>query len=378
MIELVEKERCCGCQACYNICPSGAITMIKDEEGFYYPEITQNRCFKCKKCVASCPIINLPRNNPCIDVYAAYASDKNERLSSSSGGVFAVLAREVLKSGGVVCGAAYHNDISVHHLVIEKIEQLQMLKGTKYVQSSIDDVFSIIQDRLRDGRMVMFSGTPCQVAGLQSFLGREWDNLYCVDLICHGVPSPGVWEDYLSNLSPSDHVIKASFRCKKEKEAAVYAEFELESGIKIEEQQNNNLFMKGFLQNCYLRQSCFTCSFKGLKRCSDITIGDFWSIHKYHPDFADRYGNSAVIIHSRKGNDLFGRVSSEMCIEKANKKEIVVWNECLIKSVKKSDKRKLFFSMWQTKPLIELLSELTAQENNEPLIRKIKKKIKIL
>ena len=359
MARLAEKNACCGCQACFNICPVSAITMEPDEEGFIYPVLDADRCIHCERCTGACPVLNRPHNNPYRKVYAAYASDKNERMRSSSGGVFSVLARLVLDSGGAVCGAAYQEDVSVHHMLVEDENSLAFLKGTKYVQSSTDKVYTDVLRCLDEGKTVLFCGTPCQAAGLRSFLGRDRDNLLCVDLICHGVPSPAVWMEYLREISPENPVSKAEFRHKKENGEGAFIRFELENGQIIEEKQDSNLYMKGFLQNCYLRPSCFHCPFKGFARCSDITIGDFWSIHETHPSFADKYGNSAVIVHSEKGKRWFGKAVDQLCIEDASEEQALLWNECIAESVKRTDKRAVFFSKWRKEPVIDTLSWLT-------------------
>ena len=354
--------------------------MEPDEEGFLYPRIDEQRCVECKSCVAACPVLNRPLNHPWKTVFAAYASDESERMSSSSGGVFAVLARTVLAEGGAVCGAAYRDDVSVHHVLIEDEKRLKELKGTKYIQSSTDQVFSEVKDRLHSGRQVLFSGTPCQVAGLKAFLGKDWDNLLCVDLICHGVPSPAVWQDYLHELSPTDPIVKAAFRYKKENSEGALIRFKGMSGQELEEKQSDNLYMKGFLQNCYVRPSCFDCQFKGLERCSDITIGDFWSIREFHSEFADKYGNSAVIVHSEKGKRWLERVLPNLRMIPATEKEVLLWNECLVDSVKRTEKRDAFYARWHQKALLDILSELTAkeaqQETKKTLLSKIKSGMK--
>ena len=205
---LNDKNKCCGCQACFNACNSKAIEMKYDDEGFLYPFISDEKCVQCGRCKAVCPIFHKPDNNPLELAYGCYAKNQDEHKSSSSGGIFSVIAREVLANGGVICGAAYDYDQLVNHIIIDNEDNLKHLKETKYVQSSIGDVYQTLQCHLKTGRQVLFSGVPCQVAGLKSYLNQDYDNLFCIDLICHGVPSPDVWKQYLSEISPDNTVRK--------------------------------------------------------------------------------------------------------------------------------------------------------------------------
>ena len=212
------------------------------------------------------------------------------------------------------------------------------------------------------GRMVLFSGTPCQVAGLKLFLGREYNNLVCIDLICHGVPSPKVFSKYLSEKAGKHKIVAMTFRNKQNGVHNSVLDYWLDNGEKISETYKESIYIKGFNQNFFIRPSCFKCKYKGIRRCSDITIGDFWGIDEFHPNFSNSYGTSAVIIHSEKGIQIFEKIKEKLCFVEATSHEIGAWNSCLYKPVKKNMKRKDFFEKLKSKTVTETVNEL--QDHN--------------
>lgn len=373
------KTNCCGCYACENVCPVGAITFVNDEEGFWYPHVDEGLCVKCGMCVKVCPCINTPKVLSVKETYACYAKDKQELMTSSSGGAFAVLAREVLKNGGYVCGAAFDDNFAVAHKVIHSEDQLNELKGTKYVQSRIGTVYSEIKTLLGQNQFVLFSGTPCQVAGLETYLNREYKNLITVDLICHGVPSPQVWQDYLSEISEGKNLTGVSFRNKEKGISSSTMDFLFDDGSSIQTSVSDNPYYKGFINNYYLRPSCFECKFKGIERCSDITIGDFWAVKEYYPEFAGEYGNSSIIIRTEKARNLFANVKNRINMISVQEKFLPVWNECLLKSVEHTEKREKFYEQKREFSLISLVSLLnvskTPLKRKEPIIKKLINKL---
>lgn len=376
---LDKKEKCCGCAACYNICPVQAIEMCPDEEGFLYPIILEEKCIGCGRCKKVCPIINKPLNYPLKVALGCFAKKKDEQMSSSSGGIFSVLARKVLSEKGIVCGAAYDDECLAFHLIIESENELFRLKETKYVQSRIENAYISIKNHLKQNKTVLFSGTPCQVAGLKSFLGKEYDHLVCVDLICHGVPSPKVWRDYLKQISKEKTVEKVTFRNKSDGMNKITLDYHLSDGTLIKENYSESLYIKGFIQNLYVRPSCFECKFKGAKRCSDLTIGDFWAVKEYHSDFDNNNGTSAVIIHSEKGRKWIEQVEEDLNIIQSTIKELSCWNECLLESTRKNSLREEFFSQWNKRELDSLLKELTSNYEKEEkifVLQKIQRSIR--
>lgn len=361
------KEDCCGCHACCNACPTHAIEMRPDEEGFLYPHVVQDKCIHCRKCETVCPIRHQPKRNPLELAYGCYATDHEERMSSSSGGVFSVFARKVLEAGGVVCGAAYGDDgdsMEVRHIVIDDARDLNRIKGTKYVQSRIGTVYRELKAHLDRGVQVLFSGTPCQVAGLRRYLGRDYEELYCIDLICHGVPSPKVFKRYIDERTSGEKLKSMTFRNKEKGISNVVVEFETESGLLISENYDRCPYIQGFIQNMYTRPSCFECRFKK-KRFSDITIGDFWAIHEFHPDFSDDYGVSAVIVRSDKGMSLMKRIHEEVEMTSATIKEIACWNSSLHESAQHNTKRDRFFEIYDQTTIKEAVCALATGKIEE-------------
>lgn len=378
---LEHKEDCCGCSACYNSCPVSAIEMKYNQEGFWYPIINDELCIHCNKCRRACPVLKPIKKNRDKKVYLAYAKSYAERMTSSSGGVFAVLANAVLVSGGIVCGACFNPDMEVEHIIISNQENLNKLKGTKYVQSDINNVFQQIEVALKKDKKVLFSGTPCQVAGLKTFLGQDYTKLICVDLICHGVPSPKVWKDYMANISPDKKISYVNFREKNTESKTTQIVYYMNDNTSVTEEKNESLYMKGFIQNLYVRPSCFQCKFKGNNRLSDITIGDFWSAQEFHADIADEYGNSVLIARTERGQELLEQSKLELVIKKATIKEAATWNECLLESTKYNEKRQDFYRRWRSEPLQSILKDLTKTQVNmdlkeEKLISKFKRMIK--
>ena len=197
MIRISEKEKCVGCHACYNICPTHSISMQIDVDGFWYPVVDIEKCIHCGRCEKVCPVLKqAKRNEEQLQIYGACSVDEDIRSQSSSGGVFSVLALHVLNKGGIVYGASFNSNFQVQHIGISSVTELDKLRGSKYVQSQIGDIYRDVKQQLRNGKMVLFTGTPCQVDGLNNFLGRTYDNLITQDIVCHGVPSPMVWEKY--------------------------------------------------------------------------------------------------------------------------------------------------------------------------------------
>lgn len=373
---LKDMSYCTGCSACYNACDIKAIQMKSNEEGFVYPKIDRNRCIHCGKCRKSCPVINEPQKNKMKKSYAAYSLDESEHKTSSSGAVFAELAKKVIDQKGYVWGAAFNEQLDVIHICVNDKNELKKLKGTKYIQSYIGNSYLKIKGQLKEGKKVLFSGTPCQIAGLKCFLRKDYSNLLCVDLICHGVPSPKVYKNYLNEIS-KQKVIRMNFRNKDEGISRCKLEYILDDGKVSQEDYADSVYIKGFLQNLYLRNSCFKCKFKGEERCSDITIGDFWGITEFHKKMDHELGVSAVIIHSSKGQKSFEEIENNIQFIESDVEKIKAWNSCLNQSVAYNENRSKFFEQWGNKSIVVLVDELS-QENKKSknLFGRMKGKIK--
>ncbi len=342
-----DKGACSGCTACYNVCPAQAIKMESDEEGFLYPKIITSQCIDCELCFKICPQMNHSSNVH--SERTAYAvTAKNEELcrQSSSGGVFSLLATAILEENGVVFGAAFDDDLSVKHIAIDSVDELHRLRGSKYMQSNLGDCYQQVKTALEQKKKVLFSGTPCQIAGLNAFLKKEYDNLLLIDIICHGAPSPKVWKRYIDEKQKRENIKieKVNFRDKKYGWKKYCFSYVDELGREHYEEMKDNVFMKGFLANLYLRPSCHMCKEKTFHKKSDITLADFWGIEKLYPNLLNENGVSLVTINTSKGNSMFQNVAPNSECFQVDMKKAVRYNTAAIQSSKKNKNRETFFS----------------------------------
>ena len=306
-----DKNECCGCGACAAVCQHDAIQMQTDEEGFRYPAIDETKCIGCQMCESVCPLKKAKDNNRFNQYYGARADDMIRRRSSS-GGMFTLLAKEILARGGIVYGAAFDSSMHVHHRKVESTEELDLIRRTKYVQSNIENTFQKVEEDLKSGRQVLFVGTPCQTEAIRKYLCCDKEKLYLVDIVCYGVPSPMFWEEYIGELCKrqGDTITAYDFRDKRNKDNGHVVSWKTknkESSCPISEDPYSRIYF----QNYPIRPSCHTCPFCTPIRNSDMTIGDFWGIEKIKPDLDDGMGNSLVIVHSDKGRQLWNMVKAK-------------------------------------------------------------------
>ena len=300
-----DRAKCSGCEACSNICPKNAIEMIRDAEGFAYPKINKKLCINCGRCDATCPALNFkPKANYILpEVFAAIYPDAKILRHSSSGGIFSALSEIVLKSGGVVFGAGFDENWHVLHTSAKNLDELENLRSSKYTQSKIGDVYRQVQDALKS-KQVLFSGVPCQCVALKHFLGRDYDNLFTVDIICHGVPSPALWEKYIGDLGYAHEITHVNFRSKRNGwSSRLDVNFADKEPIVITTVKN--LYGKLFLGGISERPSCHVCKFKFPNSLSDLTLGDAWGVKDFLPEMYDSRGVSVVFIHTDKGKNFF-------------------------------------------------------------------------
>lgn len=372
-----EKKDCYGCTACLNICPKSAVNFISDKEGFLYPVIDSKKCIECNLCKKVCPFneattINDEFFQP--RVFGVKHKINAIRFKSSSGGMFTALSDEILNRGGVVYGAVFNNNLEVcHHRASNKIYR-DKFRGSKYVQSNLDTTFKNIKIDLQNGLDVLFSGTPCQNAGLSNFLsGIQTNKLILCDIICHGTPSPGLWKKYIEYLEYKykNKLDFYSFRHKTANHIATTVNIQLTNGRTVTDPNDTNLFSNIFYSHLALRPSCHYCKYANIKRQSDITIGDFWGIEKIKPEFDDGKGISLVLINTVKGMNLFDCIKQTIEYFESNTTDCTQPN--LVEPTVASPERDHFWADFQTKSLRCLAIKYNLYDSR---FKKIKKAIK--
>ena len=394
---LADKNQCTGCTACANICPKSCIEMKEDDEGFAQPVIDNSKCISCLACERVCPILSnrTPKDEE-TKAYAALSKNDETRLESSSGGIFSELAKLILQSNGIVYGAKYDDDFKVIHTGIEDIESLKELRGAKYSQSDLSTIFQTIKKQLNNGRQVLFSGTPCQIGGLKAFLKKDYDNLYCIDFVCHGVPSPLVWKKYIEYRSQvdADNQVPEYINLRNKESGWSHYSYQVEFAYSKSNhylcQNDKDLYMSLFVNNYILRRSCSNCYYKGYSRESDITLGDFWGIWDILPSMDDNKGTSVVFTHSNKGEKLLNSAAIHLQSNPVTLDQATMMNPSLLKSsLPKENRERVLKEISQngfhTKDkIIEIINQDTLKaslENNThtsklALIRKIIRKIR--
>jgi len=349
--------------ACYNACPKKAIG-IEENDGFYYPMINEEKCINCDICKKVCPVLNKENENDNIlKIYACKSKDEDARMKSSSGGVFTLLAEYILEQEGIVFGARFNENLEVVHDYIERREDLDKLRGSKYLQSNIGDTYIKVKEFLDSERKVLFTGTPCQIEALLTYLRKDYDNLYTQDIICHGVPSPKVWRKYLEYKKEKngDYPKSVSFR---KKDLLGWSNFQMCYTYSNKEENvhhDDDPYMKLFLRNFNLRNSCYECSFKKIHRKADITVADFWGINEVNKKFNDEKGISAILIHSEKGKELFENIKNKMEYTNANINDIIKHNSPVCTSVKYNEKREEYFEDLENKDFEYIIQKYVSE-----------------
>lgn len=355
MINITDKHNCCGCSACVQRCPKQCISLHEDNEGFLYPHVNTNDCINCGLCEKVCPWLNRQNKLQPLEVLAVKNRNEEERMASSSGGVFIALAKKVIADGGVVFGAVFDENWEVKHTYAEKIEDVKPMIGSKYLQSRIGNSYKDAEKFLKVGRKVLFTGSPCQITGLHNFLHKNYPNLISVEYLCHGVPSPGIWRTYLKEIIKKinnvSQITRIEFRNKKSGwdnySIVISGKTNVNSieHILYSDIYRNNTYMRGFLSDIYLRPSCYNCKCKnGISHC-DITIADFWGIKNIIPNFYDNKGVGLVLINSINGKEIFN--SLNMDARHAALKEAKRYNGGFKEHINPYYKRYAFFNEYQ-------------------------------
>lgn len=362
MIDIIDKSSCTGCTACYNICAHAAINMVEDNEGFVYPHVKQDLCVNCGACDKICPIPKrdkLDVSCSALDSYVAHYSNNDDIwYKSSSGGVFTAIVDYVLENKGVVFGAAYNDRWEVEHKQATTEEEAIAFRGSKYVQSRLNNTFKLIKRYLQEDLLVLFSGTPCQVAGLKEYLRKDYNNLLTVDLLCHCVPSPRIFRDYIKYIQTkySKKISQINMKDKtlgwdKFQTPRIY----FDDGSSLFNIDDTKLWEAIFYSHIAVRPSCYECKFSNLNRVGDITIGDYWGVEKFHPEYNVPQGASIVLLNNKKGQDAFACFSKSLAFEKTD--PIKALPSSLVYSVKPHPKRNQFWIDYERKSFKRIISK---------------------
>lgn len=363
MIEIIDKKACCGCWACENVCPLKCIKMTEDNEGFLYPNVDLDNCIDCKLCEKVCPIINNKpeKKNESQKGVLLQIKDKQIRKESTSGGAFTAIASWVINNGGVVFGASMNLvEKRVEHTWVDTIEGLGKFRNSKYVQSNIHSCYSDCKKFLNEGRWVCFSGTPCQIEGLKHFLRKQYDRLVTIDVVCYGIPSPGLFRDYLTWKQDEigGNFKKVLFRekrlCYNYTSFSIYNEIETKNYHKgVESEQ----FLRSFFSNINVRPSCYECQFKKRYRVSDFTIWDCYDVKLFSRNFDDT-GTNRILVHSTLGEKVMNEITMKVNMEMYENLDFFIADEiAMISSVPMNAKRESFFSDYARMNMEKLMNK---------------------
>lgn len=364
MLNFDINERCYGCGVCSNVCPKNAITMVKNKEGFVMPVIDNGLCVQCGLCKKKCIHLNKVESNSNINIeesfcYMAYLK-KNQILRSASGGTFYGIAEKALEHGYEICGCIWSNEQRAVHVFANTKDTLKKMQGSKYVQSDLQNSFIEVKNKLAEGKKVLFSGTPCQVAGLHSLVGYR-ENLLTIALICEGTPSPLVFEKWKKYLENRYNAKMTGVKLRKKGRygwKSPSTEYTFENGKKLEQLAfHMDIYMYNFICGLFMRNSCFNCEYKGNNITADIIIGDCWCADSVDIAENNNRGISAVIVRTEKGNKLIDMIKRDFVVKPLSVEKVVTKNEPLLNPIKRNENRNLFFEYLQDHSLIESIQK---------------------
>lgn len=369
---LAPFEECTGCSACRSVCPQNCIVMTKDSYGFLHPIVDYTNCVNCKTCESVCPVINKtePIVSKNLKAYAAYSLQDGIRKESSSGGVFSELAAQVLSYEGVVYGAAYDSNFSVHHICVHDKDDLWKLRGAKYSQSDLENSFYEVKYDLDLKKRVLFSGTPCQVAGLKTYLKKNYSNLLCVDFVCHGVASPEVWSQYVNYRANNDNEgVSPEFINLRNKDSGwsnykYSVHFRYSNGLNYKGINGQDEFTRLYSSNSIINIPCSSCKFKGSDRASDITIGDFWGIWDMYPEIDNRFGVSLIVCNSNQGNEYLQMIRDRLFLKEITIEEAIASNPSYYESIGFGKHKDQILKLSSEGKISEAISMLNSIESN--------------
>ena len=351
------KNDCVGCRSCEQVCPKKAIVIREREDGFLYPYVDEEKCIDCSLCVKHCPtqmsrdISTSPKS-----VFAFRDKNDTQIMQSASGGVGVLAAQKIIEKGGVAYGVAYDEHFCAKHIRVDNLNELPQIQSSKYVQSDTGDTYSQVLKDLQSGKEVLYTGTPCQIDGLYSFLGKEYENLYTIDLICHGVPSPKFFKKYLEyqDKQTAGKIIYFNFRSKDKRGWGTQYLLKTKTKTKTKTLSLDRYGKHFMLGDCY-RESCYQCAYANTHRVGDLTIGDFWGIGKSHPEFYSEKGVSSIFVNTEKGQRLFDNIKSEAWVIDATLEEAMVKQGNLVHPTRRPQERDVFYKGIDQENFIENL-----------------------
>lgn len=361
-IEEMKRSDCCGCESCANICPQNAITMVRDAEGFSYPKINHDLCMNCGRCDKVCPSLNAQEKFPAEvpPILVAVHPDAKVRRHSSSGGAFTALSEKTLNDGGIIFGAGFDENWHVKHMAAENFDELENLRGSKYVQSEIGDIYKRVKAEIETGRKVLFSGVPCQCAGLKNFLGKDYENLLTVGIMCHGVPSPLLWESYIEWLGRGHEISRVNFRSKRFGWNSLHLEITFKDCGYYIKRDMQDFYIQTFLLSTSLRPSCGSCKFRFPNLNCDIILGDAWGVQNFAPDFFDNRGTSVIVVNTNTGANYLRQTK---LIGTVVKLQALMNNPLFFIPTPEDERRKNFFDeLAQTKLPINTMQKYFLQD----------------
>ena len=354
MISIIEKSQCSGCSACYSTCPINCIQMISDAEGFYYPVVNTEKCIECRKCEKVCPYLNdLTLEAATRKVFVCQNRSLPIRQDSTSGGVFSALSQYVIDRNGIVFGAAFDKQFCINHKGGRSLDSLANFRGSKYVQSWMGDTFRDVRAELEKDQWVLFSGTPCQVAGLNAYLGKKYEKLVLMDIVCYSISSPGIWKQFLEYISrqiPISEIERIKFR-DKTKYGYEYTQmtfFDRNGEVLYSAGPETNPMLRSFVSNTSTRPSCYSCPFKTIDRVSDFTAWDCYNVFQYDKKMDDNKGTSHLMIHSNKGLEIMKELSKYLAFFEVDSERAVKSEPAMTECAKPSDIRQPFFDLYQS------------------------------
>lgn len=381
MIEINKKTECCGCEACANVCPKNCIKMVYDEEGYRYAKVDKENCINCGLCEKVCPIKNEPKKTYLDDLkyYAGYNNDDAALAKSSSGGIFWLLADFIFKKNGIVYGVVQDSTFDVRFERTTSHEQAEKLRGSKYLQANVNDTYRLVKNDLDENKEVLFSGTPCQVAGLYNYLKKQYDNLYTCDVVCHGVPSDKVYKKFISYIEETNKkkVKNIKWRDKTNGWGPNKIVIYFTDGSSIITTSRENMFQTGFLDNLYLRPSCYECKYARLPRIGDISLADFWGYDGELVEKNNNKGLSAIIVSSEKGQVLFNSIEKSITYHPVSKEYLIKRSRHSYIHPEENENREKFFSEIDSESFINLAKKYNLKRNKyKVFLSKVKRRIK--